>query len=245
MGHSNLIVASKLWITQYHPTFLLGHTAPDIQVVSGQKRASTHFYTLPIQTNVASPWEQLLNTHPSLDRAQFQDPEQAIFLAGYLCHLQADWFWSKQIFEPFFGPSAGWKTFRERLYLHNVLRAYLDFRVLESINEKARSDLAQATPKPWLPFIDVDHLETWRDFLADQLKPDASIQTVEVFASRQGISVDAFYHLLNTEEDMQHQIFDFLPRQVLDLYREKLVKNNITFLNEYLSQAGGAFNASS
>ncbi len=231
-------------ITQFYPAFLSGHTAPDVQVVSGQQRASTHFYTLPIQTNEALPWEQLLNTYPSLGSVQTQDPEQAAFVAGYLCHLQADWFWAEQIFEPYFGPRADWKTFRERLYFHNVLRAYLDFRVLESLNGETRTNLARVIPKTWLPFIEADHLKTWRDFLADQLKPGASLQTVEVFAARQGISVETYYHLLNNEEEMQHQIFDFLPCQVLDLYRQKIIEINIIFLNEYLTQAEGAFDAS-
>lgn len=232
-------------ITQYYPAFLVGHTAPDVQVVSGQTRESTHFYTLPLQKNNALPWESVLGAYPSLESAQIGDPEQAVFVAGYLCHLQADWFWSDQIFEPYFGPHTDWKTFRERLYLHNVLRAYLDFRFLGSLHEETRSDFARALPKDWLPFMGEDHLKSWRNFLSDQLKPGASIQTVEVFAARQGISVEAYYQMLNTEDDMQRQIFDFLPRQILDLYRQETIKYNTAFLNKYFSKTGGFFNANS
>lgn len=241
--HPGLSATSLLQLTEFFPAFLLGHTAPDVQTVSGQNRESTHFYTLPIQVDDAPPWDAMIDMFPSLANAQIKDAEQVVFVAGYLCHLVADWFWAGQIFEPYFGPAASWETFRERLYLHNVLRAYLDFQVLESLNAETCLRLAGISPKEWLPFITADHLKAWRDFLADQLQPGASIQTVEVFAARQGISVENYYKLLNAEDEMQHQVFDHFSRQLLVDYWQTVLEKSVGLLNEYLTQVGGISNA--
>ncbi len=51
-------------------------------------------------------WEVFLENYSSLSDPRQIPPEQAAFLAGYLCHLQADWLWVKDIFDPIFGPSS-------------------------------------------------------------------------------------------------------------------------------------------
>lgn len=224
------------------PVFLVGQVAPDVQVISEHKRESTHFYSLPAQPDDVPPWQKILQAHPGLG-CDPADAQKCVFIAGYLCHLQADWFWSGRIFEPHFGPQATWKEFRQRLYLHNVLRAYLDFGVLRTLNGDMRSGLSKATLRDWLPFVDKFHLEAWRDFLSGQLKPGAAIQTVEVFAARQGISVDPYYRLIRNEDEMQGQIFDFLPQNCLADYRAMLIDANVALLNAYLAGMEGDPNA--
>jgi hypothetical protein len=221
-------------VIEHFPAFLLGNVAPDVQVISGQTRESTHFYSLPVQVNTETPWQKIQQDHPSLNPGLISNLERRIFILGYECHLQADWFWAEQIFEPFFGPTAQWKDFRQRLYLHNVLRAYLDFRVLDEINGEVCLGLGQGLPPAWLPFVEAAHLQEWRNFIADQLKPGASIRTVDVFAKRQGISAKAYYQLISTKTEMQRQIFDFLPKQRLVEFRETVIDANLELLNKYL-----------
>ena len=231
-------------ISRFFPAFLLGHVAPDVQVVSGQTRQSTHFYNLPIDLDAVPPWQKMLDDYPSLSVDRILAQEQSVFVSGYLCHLQADWFWADQIFEPYFGPLANWKSFRERLYLHNVLRAYLDFQILENLSEKVRLDFGWIKPRDWLPFVLPDHLQAWQEFLADQLKPGAKIQTIDVFAERQGISTEAYYRMINSEKEMQRQIFDYLPRQRFDDFWDQLIEANLDLLSEYLVRVEGVFDAS-
>ena len=243
LEHLGLRPALTDLINTYRFTFLLGNVAPDVQVISGQTRESTHFYILPTKADDLPPWERMLNTFSSIAFVDEFDLEQIVFIAGYLCHLQADWLWTQQIYEPYFGPNSHWKTFQERLYLHNVLRSYLDYQVFESIKRETGSGLTQANARTWLPFIDIKNLEGWRDYLAEQLKPGAPIQTVEIFASRQGISAEKYHRLLNTEDEMQRQIFDYLPCRLLKVYRRGLLTENVKMLNEYLAEVGGKFNA--
>jgi hypothetical protein len=223
----------QLFETQ-RPAYYLGHTAPDVQVVSGQRREDTHFYSIPLPSAAMVPWERFFVELPELAVPSQLSSAQVAFLAGYLCHLQADWIWLKQVFLPVFGPRAKWQTLPERLYLHNVLRSYLDFQILQSLNGITRTSLERVSPRGWLPFVEDEHLRAWLHLLSVQLKPGAAIQTVEVFAARQGIDTEEFYRLLRSEPEMDRRIFTHLPRYKLDDYRRLVMDENVSLLKTYL-----------
>jgi hypothetical protein len=234
LKHPALPVQVASFLDRHRGAFLLGNTAPDVQVVSGQPREATHFFTLPSRKGDPLPWEKFLSIYPGLASAGRLPPDQAAFLAGYLCHLQADWIWVRGIFAPIFGLRSSWDSFPRRLYLHNVLRAYLDQKILEELVDNTSVELANTAPERWLPFVEDAFLYTWRDYLARQLQPGEKIQTVEVFAARQGINPAEYYHLIASEERMDEEIFIHLPRQVLLEYRVKLIAENLHILQTYL-----------
>lgn len=217
--------------------FLFGNTAPDVQTISRQPRSETHFFDLPLSSNSTPPWLLLNTRYSELGDAARLDRAQAVFLAGYLCHLQADWIWIKEIFVPVFGKKSEWSTFSQRLYLHNVLRSYLDNQILPSLTNGSEvgNILRQAGVKKWLPFVQDDYLLSWRDLLADQLIPGAQVKTVEVFAERQGIPPQEYYSLLSSEDRMENEVFVHLPRQVLNLYRRSVLEENVRLISAYLS----------
>lgn len=215
--------------------FLLGNTAPDVQVLSGQKRNTTHFFPVPIPPDWQVPWHRMLYEYPGLNHPADLSPAQVAFIAGYLCHLQADWIWITNIFQPIFGPDQPWETFSKRLYLHNVLRAYLDVKVLESLPAVIPDQLRSTHPDQWVPFVQDEILINWRDFLCDQLLSGERIRTVEVFASRQGVDPEEFRSVLRSEERMDDNIFTHLPRQELETYRVILINQNVDLLDEYLN----------
>jgi hypothetical protein len=222
-------------LQQERSAFLLGNTAADVQVVSGQSRQATHFFLVPILPLTPLPWQRMLRRYPVLAQPTAQSPAQAAFLAGYLCHLQADWRWVKELYMPVFGPTCRWANFEQRLYLHNVLRTYLDQQVLAALAPDTGAALAQAAPVNWLPFCDDRYLATWRDVLAEQLRPGATVQTAEVFASRQGRDPQEYYALLASEARLEQEIFSRLPRQQLDVYRQRLLGENAALLGAYLA----------
>ena len=217
--------------------FLFGTTAPDVQVVSGQLREETHFFCLPIRVSDLPGWEILLSRYPRLASAERLPVSQAAFLAGYICHIQADWLWIKHIFAPVFGPGCGWGTFQERLYYHNVLRAYLDQQLLPALSDEMDICLRGVQPDGWLPFVIDDHLCIWRDFLSTQLEPGAIVKTVEVFSSRQGISAPKYYTLLESTERMQREIFAHIPLKHLQSYRDTVLDENVRLLTHYMAFA--------
>lgn len=221
--------------------FLFGNTAPDVQTISRQSRSETHFFDLPLSSNLVPPWVLFNARYSELGDASCLDRAQAVFLAGYLCHLQADWIWIKEIFVPVFGKKSEWNTFQQRLYLHNVLRSYLDRQILPSLNNGSGVGdmLWQAAVRNWLPFVQDAYLLIWRELLADQLVPGAQVKTVEVFAERQGIAPQEYYSLLSSEERMENEVFVHLSRQALNIYRESVLEENIRLISAYLMRGSG------
>ena len=157
--------------------FLFGNTAPDVQTVSGQPREATHFFHVPLRSG--RPAHALLfEAHPNLARPERLLPSHSAFLAGYIAHLLLDVTWLRSVFTPVFGPDAGWGHFRDRLFLHNVLRAWCDRRDQTRLAPGAGESLAGVTPDHWLPFTGDEQLRRWRDVLVEQFTPGATIRTV-------------------------------------------------------------------
>ncbi|MBN1536380.1 MAG: hypothetical protein JW908_06575 [Anaerolineales bacterium] len=213
--------------------FLFGNTAADVQVLSGQARQITHFFKLPLHNNSIAPWELMLRTFPSLDDCRLCAETQAAFVAGYQCHLMADWLWIGTIFVPAFGKQAEWSIFPHRLYLHNVLRAYLDRQILPGLVDETSKTLEKVAPEQWLPFVNDRFLCAWRDYLAEQLQPGATVHTVEVLARRQGMTPEEYMMLLDSEERMDDEIFIHLPREKLTRYRQETEDACIALVDNY------------
>lgn len=216
--------------------FLLGNTAPDVQIISGQSRQATHFFSVPIKAGTQTPWNRLFAEYPDLIYPVEGNAARTTFIAGYLCHLQADWLWVANIFLPVFGPDQSWGNFSKRLYLHNVLRAYLDLEVVQSLSPGLINSLHFTHPAEWLPFIRDVHLNEWRDYLVYQLQPGRKVKTVEVFAARHGIDAQEFSTLIQSEVSMDEHVFSRFPRRNLQNYRQHLVDQNVKLLQDYFNQ---------
>lgn len=232
--HPQLAAEVGALINLERSAFLFGNTAPDVQTVSNQLRHETHFFEVPLKKNEAPPWSILIQRHAGLSDPHKLPASQAAFIAGYLCHLQADWLWVRDIFLPVFGKKAGWKTFSRRLYLHNVLRSHLDQEILPNLTNGTETGIMQAQPVNWLPFVADVYLYRWRNYLAEQLRPGARVMTVEVFAARQGISPDEYYRLLASSELMEIEVFSHLPEEQLARYRDSLIEENLRLMQVYL-----------
>jgi hypothetical protein len=77
---------------------MLGHTAPDVKTVSGQKREESHFYTIP-RTSDRPAYQVLFDAYPELALADALSPSQASFIAGYIAHLLLDELWLDDVFQ--------------------------------------------------------------------------------------------------------------------------------------------------
>lgn len=214
-------------------SFLLGNTAPDVQVISGQTREATHFFSVPIADGAHAPWEKLLEQHPSLADHEEDDSSKIIFLAGYLCHLLADWIWVRSIFQPYFGPGQGWATFSLRLYLHNVLRANMDLEAIDGLPADTGDMLTNTHVNDWLPFVSEAHLNEWQQYLVHQLQPGSSVETVDVFAARHGTDPGEFGTIVISETFLQEKIFTHMPRARLTEYRSRVIKSSLALLEKY------------
>lgn len=220
------------FLTEERSAFLLGCTAPDVQTVSGQERLATHFFRLPYGDEDAFPWDVLLAKNPQLADPSDLKRDQAAFVAGYLCHLQADWLWIMEIFLPVF-ECPRWAPFRRRMILHNVLRAYLDARTRTRLPDDMGEWLSSVQPEHWLPFVKDRHLLAWRDLVAVQFKPDATWLTVQVFAERQKVSPEVYYQLIESETRMDEAIFAHMPRSRMPAFEDLLIRANQRLISNW------------
>ena len=233
LASSDLPGELNAFLNQQRCAFYLGKTAPDVQSISGQTRQETHFYHVPL-VDPTDPWLHMFDQHPVLQDASQMAPAHTAFIAGYICHLQADIIWIKDLFVPYFLPRLKKGDHKYIAHVHNALRTYLDEQILPGLQHGAGTCLHSARPNGWLPFVEQSDLVRWRDFLSDQLMPGAQSQTVQVFAERLGMSPEEFLQLVRSEERMESEVFSFVPRQVLVEYRDKLIAANLKLLVSYL-----------
>ena len=230
----------RLLIRQRGP-FLLGHTAPDVQTVSGQARDETHFYTIP-RTSDLLAHEALFAAHPRLAHAEALSPAQAAFIAGYIAHLLLDELWLDDIFLCHFWqdwsthqPESWPESLRERLFLHNVLRTWMDRHDQQRLNGSVVVALREAEPRSWLPFVGDRHLRAWRDWLVEQLDPRHSVQTAEVFAWRMGVPVAEMEAVLRSPQQMEERVFCHIPRIALKSFHDAGYECSVALIERYLT----------
>ncbi len=217
------------------PAFLLGNIAPDVQSITGQTREATHFFPVPL--NSAPPAHQILFARsPALADPHQLPAAQAVFLAGYLAHLEFDQWWVRDVFEPVFGPEQTWASFRERLYLHNALRAHWDADDLRAMPDDIAPALSAAAPRDWLPFVADHDLARWRDFVADQLHAGAA-QTIAVFAQRMKADPDEFAALVGSPDEMGRRVFSHISPSHLARYQARALEASLALLRAYWAGA--------
>lgn len=230
LDHLALPVGVQRTLQQHRDAFFFGHMAPDVQLVSGQTRLATHFFDLPIRDYSQTPWKVFWNADLASPAQIELTDEQRAFRAGYCCHLLVDWRWILDIFIPIFGRRGNWGSFSERLFLHNVLRVYLEQEILSDL-ELVGPSLRRLELHGWLPYVSDEALQRWRDFLAAQLEPGAEVKTVSVFANRQSKSPAEFQALLNSEARMEAEVFQRISRSQLAAYRREILTASIGLLD--------------
>jgi hypothetical protein len=228
---NDLSIATRRLLTERRGPFMLGHTAPDVKTVSGQRREACHFYTIP-RTSDRPARDALFDAYPSLARSDALSRSQAAFVAGYMAHLVVDEVWLDDVFERYF--LQDWGPLRERLFLHNVLRTWVDDRDQAKLNGNVAQVLRKTEPHDWLPFVDDQHLRMWRDWLVVQLTSGQRMQTAEVFARRMGIRAEEVEAVARSPQQMEERVFRYFPRSALAAFRETAYESSITLLDSYI-----------
>ena len=215
--------------------FLFGNVAPDVQAVSSYTREDTHFFSIDnVKKNIAH--EEMLAKHKELSDVRRLSSVRAAFVAGYLAHLLLDQAWIVEVFNPVFGKTVNWGEFRERLFLHNILRTFLDQRDYErlpgDINQKFALYIFSTQ---WLPFVENIYLYRWHNFLSEQLADGSSPRTIEVFAARMGRKSEDFEEILLRHDLLEEKIFSRVSRTSLEKFRKRALDNSVVMLNYYFS----------
>lgn len=242
LRRKDLPSSARRLLNQQRGPFMLGHTAPDVRTVSGQRREECHFYTVP-RTSYRPAHRALFDAYPSLRHMEALSPSQAAFVAGYIAHLLLDELWLDDVFQHVF--LQGWAPLRERLFLHNVLRTWADHQAQARLNGTVMEALADVVPDGWLPFVADEHLCVWRDWLVEQLSQDQGMETAGVFARRMGISPAEIERVATSSAQMESRIFRHFPRSALRSFHQEGYERSVVLVDWYVggSARGGATRA--
>lgn len=233
LGDSALDRKSQNFLAAHRPAFMFGNTAPDVHTISGHERHSTHFFTIPIHNSVPAQ-KVMLARYSNLKYSDHLPADQVAFLAGYMAHLLLDQLWIQQVFQPYFATNVKRKDIQRQLFLHNVLRVYLERRHLHHLDADMGNVLSEAQPRNWLPFVDDSHLCQWRDSLVNQLQPGANMLTVEVFAQRMNRSTQDFEAILGSQQAMDTDLLSLVSEVTLHKFQAHALEQSIDMLYSYL-----------
>jgi hypothetical protein len=218
-------------IEAYLPAFYLGSVAADAKI-AGQGRDATHFYeyTRPMQDE---PWRVMLSQYPSLARPQSN--EWRAFVAGYAAHLAADAHWSRAMLAPHFAKASWGESGAWRFYVLHFLLTAMDERDHAQLTGTESALLSACAAQDWLPFMPHPVLLDWRDFIAEQLT-DVS-QTVPIFASRIGISVEEMRAVLDSPSEMQSLLWDNVTPATLADIEQEMFRHALEQLLCYIAES--------
>lgn len=191
--------------------YLLGSVAADARVGSGMPREHTHFYhySRPITEH---PWRVMVDQHPRLLAPR--TPAERAFVAGYVAHLSVDEIWSLRMVGPQFA-AREWANRPFRFYMLHMILIYMDERDYARLCDWQPDALAAARPDDWLPFIGDNDLSAWQHLIYEQIKPDGSSRTFEIFGERIGKEPDEMRDFLHDEAAMQSGLWDHVTPETL------------------------------
>ncbi len=217
------------------PAFYLGSVAPDVNAISELTRAQTHFYTMPPAADVHAP-AVMLEQYPTLAQAGQLSMDRAVFVAAYQAHLLLDLIWLRDVVYPYFVQVDHLGDRQQRELTHLILLTYLDALAVEALPDTAVSTLAHAQPQQWLPFVADEILNDWRDMLVAQLSPNASLRTIEIYASRLGIAATQFAQNLQDKAWMDDYVFGKIPVAAIQAILTEAVPRSIKIISNYLQE---------
>jgi hypothetical protein len=206
----------RVFLETYLGAFLMGNFSPDAHhVTQGQlKREDTHFFEY--REKVDPPAIQaLLKTYPTLNASLTHTPEQAAFVAGYIAHLIVDQIWCEAMLFPHFYV-ARWRDLEHsKIALHCIITS-MDMRDYEKLNGHHYRALKSAHPQNWLPFLSDIALQTWSDMVTEQFNPNGGkSKTLEILGKRIKMTAEEFQALMVSEERLQTELWDYIPKTVL------------------------------
>jgi len=160
----------SLIIDNERGAYYMGATGPDMHILSGSKRHSSHFFDLDCIED-QNCVEAFFDTYPELRDSRALSPRTAAFVGGYLTHLVIDGLWITDIYRPFFGPQSSLGGDAQANIIDRVLQYDMDLRRRQEreVMAEIRAVLLASPLDVQVKFVDNATLERWRDVAADML----------------------------------------------------------------------------
>ena len=160
--------------------YLVGSTAPDVRVITGQERELYHFASLDFEAAGAGV-AGMFGRYPEL-RTTSHRPTRS-FVAGYITHLVLDETWITKMYRPFFGAGGIFETEQDGAVMDRVMQMHLDCIAMREI-DGLRTRLAGFDGSVHMPFIDRGVLVDWREWVTNFLEQGFSWDRLRFMARR-------------------------------------------------------------
>lgn len=219
--------------------FILGATAPDRRILTGQPRQETHYFRLT-QDGEGDGVRGLFLACPELRKQEGLSWRDRAFVAGYLSHLAADEAWIVRVYRPYFGNLDSLGADPHHNILDRALQYDLDRQELGQREKMAlyKERLTREEAPLGAAFVDAVALARWRDFAINATTREATWQRFEGFIRRYrsdpGIDETEVAYFLSDPPAMLERVFQAMPRRLLTDVREHSIEATVRAAREYL-----------
>ncbi|MDP2954689.1 MAG: zinc dependent phospholipase C family protein [Chloroflexota bacterium] len=220
-------------------SYLLGATAPDIRIITGNSREELHFFDLAADGQGAGV-KLFFRTYRHLAKGAPLDEATRAFVSGYLSHLVVDEIWIIDIYRPVFGPASLLGRNPAAAMMDRALQYELDRRERLNASNMAdiRSKLKQVDSGESPGFIDKTALKRWREFIIETTRREPSWERFRSYAEnfllpQQKVTHEALETFLASPDAMLQRIFQAVSQEDLKRFREKAVESSVGAAREY------------
>ena len=220
----------------------LGSTTPDIRAMTKWDRARTHFSDLTVN-EVGAGVKRMFELHPQLAGSDNGlTPNTRAFLLGYVSHLVADEVWITTMFRPHFGTDARVTDSEVEAHIWDrALQLDMDNRVLNGNGGLSTENAAIAAMEqmPALAFLEDALVDEWRGWVDRLLGWEFTWERLKRALNRMyrdndevQVVVDGF--LADIPSSLE-KIYERIPRDLIDTYRQRVVDETKAQAREFLS----------
>ena len=216
--------------------YLLGATAPDIRVLTGQRREETHFVDLEAdhgENGTAS----LFAAYPHVLHLQGRS---RAFVSGYLTHLNVDELWIREIYRPFFGRDSALESSLEANFMDRVLQYHIDRgeRLDGDQPQQFYEHILQAEPGEAVQFLDVPTLQKWREVVARIVSTDPTWDNFRTFIFRRFGGMDALQEeqlraFCEAIPEVLERTLQHVTPERIALFKEDAVSRSVAAVRNY------------
>ncbi len=217
----------------------LGSTSPDIRAITRGRREDYHFAPLDFD-EIGAGVKGLFQSYPHLENASDHDGPTQGFIAGYISHLISDETWITEIYRPYFGNPSVFENEVFAKVMDRALQLDLDRQSVE-VTEAAVPLIPGVGDGIAVGFIPSDTLSDWSQWVAGFLERGFSWDRLRHMARRIAAGDDDHpahgmaEEFLRTMPESLELIYQRVPRDRVERFREQAVQNLVTTLTDYLS----------
>jgi hypothetical protein len=221
-------------------SYYMGATGPDMHILSGTKRHSSHFFDLDCveeQNCVGS----FFNAFPELRGSRELSAGTAAFVGGYLTHLVIDEVWITDIYRPFFGPESPLRGDAQANIMDRILQYDMDLerRQEKAVTAEIREELLATPLDVRVAFADRETLRRWRDVAVEMLSRSPGWDRFRYLAGRflRNIGVETEEQLeefLETVPSLLEKARNQVGENQIEASVDKMAARSLGTLKEYL-----------